>query len=109
MYFQSILAKRCQWQSPAGEREMVLVLSMSPAREGSSMLTQFFRDSEAAQCYLLALIASTFIHPFRVIRPFINFIHHSPLSSRPYGRLFLGSLPDYGMAPVIVTGPALFR
>lgn len=73
------------------------------------MLTQLFRDSEAAQCYLLALIASTFdIHPVHSsVHSLISSIIHPYL--RSYGRLFLGSFPDYGMASVIVTGPALFR
>jgi hypothetical protein len=72
------------------------------------MLTQLFRDSEAAQCHLLPLIASTSIHSsVRIIRPFILFVIHPYLCSP--GRLFLGSLPDYGMVPVIVTGPALFH
>ena len=73
------------------------------------MLTQLFRDSEAAQCHLLPLIASTLIHSSvrSFIRPFILFIIHPYLCS--HGRLFLGSLPDYGMEPVMVTGPALFH
>lgn len=56
MYFQFIVPKHCQ--SPPGEREMTLF--MSHVCEG--ILTQLFGDSEAAQCYLLALTVSTYIH-----------------------------------------------
>lgn len=66
------------------------------------MLTQLFRDSEAAQCHLLTLIASTSIHSS--VRSF-----YSPFTLIfSHRRLFLGSLPDYGMVPVVVTSPALF-
>jgi hypothetical protein len=48
----------------------------------------------------------TFVHPFVPSIAFISFIIHPYL--RTHERLFLGSLPDYGMVPVMVTGPALF-
>ena len=68
------------------------------------MLTQLFRDSEAAQCDFTSPHRSdTFINPY--VHPSIHFIHNSPQS---FGRLFLGSLPHYGMVPII-TGAALFH
>lgn len=68
------------------------------------MLTQLFRDSEAAQCDFTSPHRSdTFINPY--VHPSIHFIYNSPQS---FGRLFLGSLPHYGMVPII-TGAALFH